>query len=133
VKIILAIFLSILMLIISISDIVVYSLFKINQSNIIENFCVNKERPQMKCNGKCYLKKTFDQSKGTDKEKFPLEITNLIKKIALFQIDLPKINVCEVGLLKSKMMAFSESINIRLLVKDIFHPPSLINTLLDRI
>ncbi|GAA3522814.1 hypothetical protein GCM10022393_41850 [Aquimarina addita] len=29
--------------------------FQLNVDYIIENYCINKERPQLQCNGKCYL------------------------------------------------------------------------------
>lgn len=31
--------------------------FKINQDYIAKNICINRDKPQMKCNGKCHLKK----------------------------------------------------------------------------
>jgi len=42
-----------------------FSAFKLNQTSIIEKLCVNKENPEMKCDGKCYLKTQFEK---TDKE-----------------------------------------------------------------
>lgn len=37
----------------------VYSLIKvdftINRKYIIENFCINKDKPELKCDGKCFL------------------------------------------------------------------------------
>lgn len=29
--------------------------YQLNIDTIIEKFCVNKDKPQLKCNGKCYL------------------------------------------------------------------------------
>ncbi|MBW3466833.1 hypothetical protein [Arthrospiribacter ruber] len=37
----------------------VYSLiqgsYELNKATIIENFCINKTKPELKCDGKCYL------------------------------------------------------------------------------
>ena len=33
------------------------SWFEINQAAIINAFCINKEKPELECDGKCYLKK----------------------------------------------------------------------------
>ncbi|NCD69925.1 hypothetical protein [Mucilaginibacter agri] len=41
--------------------------FDLNQKYIAEKFCVNKARPWMHCNGRCYLMKKLKQS--ADKEK----------------------------------------------------------------
>ncbi len=38
------------------SNVVSYSLFRLNQENIVLNHCINKDKPQKKCHGKCYLK-----------------------------------------------------------------------------
>jgi hypothetical protein len=42
--------------------------FKINQDLIAQTQCVNKEKPQTTCNGKCYLKKQLTNQK-TQAEK----------------------------------------------------------------
>lgn len=33
--------------------------FTINQAYIIDNFCVNTDRPELKCDGKCFLADQF--------------------------------------------------------------------------
>ncbi|BDS15095.1 hypothetical protein AsAng_0058790 [Aureispira anguillae] len=50
--------------------VVVYVAFKWNQNFIAETLCENKTRPQLKCDGKCYLKKQI--SKQQKEEKSPL-------------------------------------------------------------
>ena len=42
--------------------------FYINQAEIIELFCINKEKPQLSCDGKCHLAK---QLVKVDDEKEP--------------------------------------------------------------
>lgn len=34
---------------------ILYTLYEYNRASFIEMFCVNKERPQFNCNGKCKL------------------------------------------------------------------------------
>lgn len=36
---------------------VIFSDYLLNTKYITENFCVNKEKPKLKCNGKCHLAK----------------------------------------------------------------------------
>ena len=35
--------------------------FKINQKKIVELFCINKDKPEMACDGKCYLKDKLEK------------------------------------------------------------------------
>ena len=49
---------------------VIYAHFELNKSNIIELFCINKDKPRLKCDGKCHLKttlqKSVDQEEGVE-------------------------------------------------------------------
>jgi hypothetical protein len=58
--------------------------WKLNQTTITKTFCVNKDKPNMHCNGKCHLKKQLakvEVSSTSETEKpFP---TDKFKKIEL--------------------------------------------------
>lgn len=43
-----------------------FSYFQLNVDYIIENYCINKERPELDCNGKCYL---MEQLAAADDQK----------------------------------------------------------------
>jgi hypothetical protein len=43
-----------------------YLYFKLNMDAIVAKYCVNKERPQLKCNGKCHLGKTISFTADKD-------------------------------------------------------------------
>ncbi|AXT54722.1 hypothetical protein SAMN04487910_4686 [Aquimarina amphilecti] len=47
---------------IEISNVLYYQL---NIDTIVEKYCVNKERPKLNCNGKCYLMTQMKMSKTT--------------------------------------------------------------------
>ena len=36
--------------------------YQTNLSQIIEDFCVNKDKPELNCDGKCYLAEKLNQS-----------------------------------------------------------------------
>lgn len=38
--------------------------FSINQAEITELFCINKQQPELECHGKCHLKKTLEADSG---------------------------------------------------------------------
>lgn len=42
--------------------------YQLNIDYIVEKYCVNKERPQLKCNGKCYLAKKLQLQQATTTE-----------------------------------------------------------------
>jgi hypothetical protein len=51
--------------------------FKANQGYIAAKLCVNKVRPQMRCNGKCYLVKKLkqaEQQQQADNQKSKAEL-----------------------------------------------------------
>ena len=43
--------------------------FKLNQKAIIEQFCINKSKPELQCNGKCHLTKELQETEDTPSEK----------------------------------------------------------------
>ena len=55
----------------------IYISFKINQEFITKVFCTNKEKPELKCNGKCHLKKEI---KNTEEKKKKAPLTNQTKE-----------------------------------------------------
>lgn len=44
------------------------SYFVLNQDLITETYCVNTKSPELKCNGKCHLKKTVNLETYTEKD-----------------------------------------------------------------
>ncbi len=46
----------------------VWSLFQVQQDYIASNFCVNQDRPQLMCHGKCVLSKQLKQSQEQEED-----------------------------------------------------------------
>ena len=60
--------------------------YLVNQAEITKQFCENKDKPKMNCNGKCHLAKQFakqeKQEKSTsDTQKFKVENSELTAQI----------------------------------------------------
>lgn len=54
-----------------------FAYFQLNIDSIIEKYCVNKDTPELACNGKCHLMKTITQSETpTDDFKGVLYISD---------------------------------------------------------
>jgi hypothetical protein len=47
----------------------VYAGFKLNRSYIAEKFCINKSRPWLHCDGKCYFMKKIKQAEDNEKKQ----------------------------------------------------------------
>jgi hypothetical protein len=47
----------------------VYAGFEMNREYIAAKLCVNKDKPQMHCNGKCYLAKKIKQAEEKEKSQ----------------------------------------------------------------
>jgi hypothetical protein len=60
----------------------------INYDYIVKNLCKNKDRPRLKCNGKCYLvKQLAKESEETNNNPFKREHSkNKTQEIVFFQL-----------------------------------------------
>lgn len=46
---------------------ITYGYYYVDQSGFIEQFCVNIEKPELECNGKCHLKTVAEKDSTNDK------------------------------------------------------------------
>jgi len=99
----------------------VFAYYELNKDYIITNFCENVSRPQMKCNGKCYLKKQFKKADETDNNS---QIPDAIKNIAELH---PFIGSASLKLLFDTCISFSSASCTDALASShllaVFHPP----------
>lgn len=61
-----------------------YAYYYLDTSGFIERLCVNKDKPEMHCNGNCHLKKVVENNKTDD--KIPLKISDF-REITLIIVD----------------------------------------------
>lgn len=61
--------------------------FKINQKQITALFCVNKNKPDLKCDGKCYLKNSLKKTEEseTTQSSTPTNNKNTSEEILFFE------------------------------------------------
>ncbi len=64
----------------------------VNQSYIIENFCENKEKPELKCNGKCHLNKQIKED-TEKKSDVPANISELLTFVLIYE-EIDEIALC---------------------------------------
>lgn len=66
----------------AIKSVSLVSYYESNKEFIIENFCVNKEKPQLKCDGKCHLASIYQlklEEKEPEQSSLPIEYLQLFK------------------------------------------------------
>lgn len=78
----LALLLTLLILLQSFSREVVVLDYALHRSQVTELFCVNKDQPQLHCNGKCHLRKQLAKAASADK-KAPHSTSGKVKYDAL--------------------------------------------------
>lgn len=105
--------------------------FHLNQAFIIEQYCINKNRPEMHCNGQCYLAKQFQKADAQlqskeQQQKQHLDLGAKILNQDLF-IELDSQFPSLVGLINNasqKILSPTSFYSLQF-SNSIFHPPCL--------
>ncbi len=80
-----AILFATLILAVSAKDLLMWSSYKINQAFIEKTICINRDRPEVMCHGKCYLTKKIVEDKGENKSTIPIPAPDDMKQLVYFQ------------------------------------------------
>ena len=51
------------------SQVFVYAGFEMNENYIVSKLCINRDKPEMHCNGKCYLMRKLKQAEQKEKSR----------------------------------------------------------------
>nr|MBZ1362978.1 hypothetical protein [Dyadobacter fermentans] len=99
--------------------------FEIRREYIVANLCENKNRPQMHCDGKCYLAKriaALDEQEKRQAEKTYMSrlIDQVMDQRAVFSFAQQPVVV---ELLPQAVFSVVPCFTPRIAVDDIFHPP----------
>lgn len=107
----------------SLSSLFVYAEFKVNQKYIAAVLCENKDKPQLNCQGKCYLMKKLKEAE--DKEK--KQENNAQKKgtYNLFFVN-PTVHVSLPTIQPVKAQPMEGSFLLPTFDSEILHPPPAI-------
>jgi len=104
--------------------------YQLDQKSITKEHCINKSRPKLNCNGKCYLAKQLkkielEESKNTTRDKHnPFAQKVESQFISTFKID--QIYSCEfISKNEKSNFIFKDSILFSI-NKPIFHPPCIV-------
>ena len=101
--------------------------YQLNIDYIVENYCVNKERPALKCDGKCYLSKQLQTIDASDNSKNKEGLAVFESFIPLFyQENIPiTILITLYTYKKNHNWSFKESVQQNVIF-EIDHPPRFV-------
>lgn len=97
-----------------------YAYYNLDPDGFVENLCINKEKPELQCNGKCHLKKVV-QSEDKNQNK-PVSIIDF-KELPLFSNTLKFENFITTTSLKTQINSLYQNLYSFHITKDCFHPP----------
>lgn len=105
--------------------------FYLNQKEIAAIECENKDRPEMNCNGKCYLAKQLEKADNElehkkEKQEHSISILKLIETSVFVENWKLKFEVPAFNTEKELASYYYSSSYYLLLKSDIFHPPTVI-------
>ncbi|HEY5370402.1 MAG TPA: hypothetical protein VIJ75_15570 [Hanamia sp.] len=93
-----------------------------NQSYIAKNLCVNRDKPMMHCNGKCYLAKKIKQQEKQD-QQVPVSRNERFDVILYFAPSYTALQNDQPAT-KNKFFIKDENL-VSSFSSSIFHPPSV--------
>jgi hypothetical protein len=56
---------------------IIFFSYEFNKTYIIENYCINKNRPQLHCDGKCYLAKKLQAAQEKEENQSKITVYKL--------------------------------------------------------
>lgn len=100
-----------------------YIEYLVNQDYITEFLCINKEKPKLQCNGKCYLVKALKKQQSSTSKSLRVSLENYpIGFVTIFQIRTNN----TVNLTKKNIPEFYEKLYHTHYNSNTFVPPDLV-------
>jgi hypothetical protein len=101
--------------------------YAVNYDYISETLCINKEKPIMACNGKCYLMSELTKSFDTNEAPVDKKISTNKTEISFFE-DFKAYNFSFVFIKKNENQKYSYYSNLYSFLKEtcLLHPPNFI-------
>ncbi|MBE9598348.1 hypothetical protein IM797_03490 [Pedobacter sp. MC2016-24] len=101
------------------ANLFVFAGFELNQKYIAAELCINKNRPELHCNGKCYLMKKLKQAQDKEqKQERQSQKTQIQDAVVVTPMVFKQYALAETKLHIPGSMGMLQSIK-----NSIFHPP----------
>ncbi|MBI4931444.1 MAG: hypothetical protein HY841_11815 [Bacteroidetes bacterium] len=102
------------------SKVIIYTDYYINKDNIAKVLCINKDKPQMHCEGKCHLKKQLEEQ--DKEEQSPVNPVKEKNEIQLFSQNNSDIHLFSPSVTNELISYYSFPLSDKHLLS-VFHPP----------
>lgn len=106
---------------------IIFANYELRKDFIIKNYCINKSRPELHCDGKCYLAKQLKKAEQEDQKQ---ATGNFISKLLSFESEI-KTNLFA-NYFAKKAFQEKENPNFQYIVSfslvhtfSFFHPPQV--------
>jgi hypothetical protein len=101
---------------------ITYAYYELDPIGFIENLCINKDKPELECNGKCHLKKVIQSQ---DKEQNTPKSVIDFKELTLFSETIkPVVNNQDEYIKKQSPTSYQNLYSYNA-INDCFHPPRI--------
>lgn len=99
--------------------------YELRKDFIIKNYCVNKDKPELHCDGKCFLAKKIQAQTEKEEQGALQNFIYRLLEINAFetQINFDFTNVVEIKDFSANNYPFAEKTTIDF-TSSVFHPPS---------
>lgn len=104
----------------------VYAWFKINQDYIAEELCINRDKPELSCAGKCILNSKLNATQSNENKDLANVLEDLFGKSISFVIDeffVHPAPAAELPLPLTKMAFCYQFVPIKTALYAVFRPP----------
>ncbi|UOB17262.1 hypothetical protein [Abyssalbus ytuae] len=98
----------------------IFGYYILNTPGFIERYCENKDKPELKCNGKCQLAKMINQN--SEKDKNPIDFKFLQREITLYFKDIKEERLFAFIKIKKQTYLYAENYQF-IFVNKPTHPP----------
>lgn len=106
----------------SFNNLVVIGGYYLNKNYIAANFCENKAKPELHCEGKCHLAKELQASEKSDPDESKIPFEEKTPEMYFQAVLLPGFSH---SLIVSGLNKAVENLRSLPTVDDIFHPPRI--------
>ena len=102
--------------------------YELRKDFIIKNYCVNKDRPELHCDGQCYLAKQLKAAEEKDQKDGQLTLVEKLYQVE-YQDNSTNLEIQNTNIaltIDNTIHALYEKSYNFTLAKSIFHPPSIV-------
>ncbi|HPG08346.1 MAG TPA: hypothetical protein P5275_12095 [Saprospiraceae bacterium] len=119
---VLALLLAFILLALSCKDLIIYTIYQLDQSFIVENYCINKDRPELLCSGRCFIEQQITLDKNQKEDSAGIQTLLKSSPSEYYQHLIP-FSLIPVRSHLNQLVSNNPELPMSLYQEDVFHPP----------